>query len=100
MLHLIKNLLQQYVDDINSGNCQISYEDQCQILKALTSIYSGSEIMSKQMAADYIGVSRATFDNYVKNGYIPKGEKKDGFKELHWHKSDLDIYLINKKSQA
>jgi predicted DNA-binding transcriptional regulator AlpA len=52
------------------------------------------------MAADYIGVSRATFDNYVKNGYIPKGEKKDGFKELHWHKSDLDIYLINKKSQA
>ena len=37
--------------------------------------------------------SRATFDNYVKNGWIPKGYKQDGFKELSWMKSDLDFYL-------
>lgn len=36
---------------------------------------------------------RATFDNYVKNGWIPKGYKQDGFKELSWMKSDLDFYL-------
>jgi len=24
-------------------------------------------------AADYIGVSRATFDNYIRKGLIPKG---------------------------
>lgn len=29
--------------------------------------------MSKTDAADYIGVSRATFDNYVRDGFIPKG---------------------------
>lgn len=37
--------------------------------------------MSKIQACDYLGVSRATFDNYVKNGWIPKGYKQDGFKE-------------------
>lgn len=29
--------------------------------------------MSKTQAADYLGVSRATFDNYVRDGFIPKG---------------------------
>lgn len=49
--------------------------------------------MSKIQACDYLGVSRATFDNYVKNGWIPKGYKQDRFKELSWMKSDLDFYL-------
>lgn len=53
--------------------------------------------MSKIQACDYLGVSRATFDNYVKNGWIPRGVKQDGFKELSWMKSDLDIYLDTQK---
>lgn len=49
--------------------------------------------MIKVMACDYLGVSRATFDNYVRDGFIPKGIKEDGFKELSLNKSDLDIFL-------
>lgn len=52
--------------------------------------------MSKIQACDYIGVSRATFDNYVRDGFIPKGIKQEGFKELSWQKSDLDIFLASK----
>jgi len=52
--------------------------------------------MSKIQAYDYLGVSRATFDNYVRDGFIPKGTKQEGFKELSWSKADLDIYLMNK----
>ena len=51
--------------------------------------------MNKTQAADYIGVCRATFDNYVKDGLIPKGKQISGFKELRWYKSDLDLFLIN-----
>lgn len=43
-----------------------------------------------------LGVSRATFDNYVRDGFIPKGIKQEGFKELSWQKSDLDIFLASK----
>lgn len=53
-------------------------------------------IMSKIQACDYLGVSRATFDNYVRDGFIPKGIKQEGFKELSWQKSDLDIFLSSK----
>ena len=53
--------------------------------------------MSKTQAADYIGVCRATFDNYVRDGFLPKGQEINGFKEKRWYKSDLDLFLMNKQ---
>ena len=47
------------------------------------------EEMNKTEAADYIGVSRATFDLHVSLGNIPKGRKRTGFKELVWYKDEL-----------
>ena len=43
-------------------------------------------------AADYLGISRSTFDNRVHDGYLPKGKVQYGFKELSWNKIDLDLY--------
>ena len=54
-----------------------------------------SKELSKVESAEYIGVSRATFDNYINKGLIPKGRKRQGFKELSWNKSDLDKFLNN-----
>lgn len=93
MLKIIRNILAKFVEDIDSGNSNISQDEQCRILRILSNIGNTQEYMSKTMAADYIGVCRSTFDSYVKNGLIPKGEKLDGFKELRWYKSDLDLFL-------
>lgn len=48
------------------------------------------ERLSKYLACSYLNVSRATFDNYVRCGKLPKGKKTAGFKELSWTKKDLD----------
>jgi predicted DNA-binding transcriptional regulator AlpA len=56
------------------------------------------EEMSKTQAADYIGVCRATFDNYVRDGYLPKGVHVEGFKELRWYKCDLDMFKIKNQT--
>ena len=63
----------------------------------LCNIANKDQRMSKLQAAEYLGVCRATFDNLVKDGFIPKGVKQEGFKELSWSKIDLDLYLSNKK---
>ena len=94
MLRLIRNLLQQIIDDIDSGNSNISQDDQCEVLSLIQKFTSKE--LSKLEAADYIGVSRATFDNYIKNGWIPQGRKRKEFKELSWNKSDLDKFLNRK----
>ena len=91
MLNIIKTLLQQFVNDIDSGNTNINEQEQLEIINLLQKI--NQKELSKLESADYIGVSRATFDNYVSNGYIPKGKKRLGFKELSWNKKDLDNFL-------
>lgn len=96
MLKIIRNLLQQYIDNIDSGNTNIDFQQQSDIIKILSNVNLGQENeMNKTQAADYLGVSRATFDNYIKDGFIPKGKKVGNFKELRWYKSDLDLFLIN-----
>lgn len=95
MLNVIRTLLQKYIDDIDADNTNISYDQQCQILRILSNVDAGQDNeMNKTQAADYLGVCRATFDNYVRDGYIPKGKQVGNFKELRWYKSDLDLFLM------
>lgn len=98
MLSIIRNLLEQIIIDIDSNNTSLTKEDQVKTLRFIQNILDKDCRMSKIQSCDYLGISRATFDNYVKNGWIPKGEKQDGFKELSWMKSDLDIYLDTQKT--
>lgn len=93
---IIRTLLQKFIDDIDSDNCNITMEQQSKIISVLSNIANPDYRMNKVQACDYLGVSRATFDNYVRDGFIPKGVKQEGFKELSWNKADLDIFLASK----
>lgn len=93
---IIRTLLQKFIDDIDSDNCNITMEQQSKIISVLSNIANPDQRMGKIQACDYLGVSRATFDNYVRDGFIPKGIKQEGFKELSWNKADLDIFLSSK----
>ena len=97
MLQLIKTILKQFIQDIDSGNSNINEAEQEEILDLLEKI--NHREMSKIESANYIGVSRATFDNYIVKGLIPKGHKRQGFKELSWFKKDLDVCLKDMKKQ-
>lgn len=94
---IIRDTFQKFVDDIDAGNSNLSYEQQCGLIRIMNGINIGSEEneMNKTQAADYIGVCRATFDNYVRDGILPKGKQVGNFKELRWYKCDLDLYLMN-----
>lgn len=96
MLQIIRNILQKFIDDIDADNSNLSYEQQCGIIRILSNVDIGQENeMNKTQAADYLGVCRATFDNYVRDGLLPKGKQIGSFKELRWYKSDLDVFLVN-----
>ena len=95
MLQILKSILIQFIKDIDTGNTNISEEEQKKIIQLFQEI--NQQELSKIEASNYIGVSRATFDNYITKGLIPKGHKRQGFKELSWNKSDLDNFNKNKK---
>lgn len=95
MLKIIRTILQKWIDDIDADNTNLNYEQQCNIIRLMSNVDLGQENeMNKTQASDYLGVSRATFDNYVHDGFIPKGRQVGKFKELRWYKSDLDLFLM------
>lgn len=53
--------------------------------------------LSKYAACEYLNVSRATFDNYVREGKLPRGKHEAGFKELSWDKKTLDEFIRRNK---
>ena len=93
MLQIIKRILLKIVDNINSGNSNMTVSDQLKVIEALKE-YTDKEVrLSKYQACKYVGLSRASFDNYVRNGALPKGLKQQGFKELFWTKKALDDFI-------
>ena len=80
----ISKLLRDTADKIENGTCELSLDEASDIVNILA-----HEPLSKESACHYLNVSRATFDNLVASGKIPKGKKRRGFKELVWYKDEL-----------
>ena len=97
MLGVIRNLLLKIVNDIDAGNSNITEDEAAKLIDALKEFTNKEKRLSKYAACEYLNISRATFDNYVRGGKLPKGKHEIGFKELSWSKKDLDMFV--KKSR-
>lgn len=86
LLKIIRDMLAKIVDDIDAGNTNISESQQYEILEYLTKIHNPEDKLSKYQSIKYLNdngikISRASFDNYVKDGKLPKPKHEAGFKE-------------------
>lgn len=100
MITILKKYLLKIVDDIDAGNSNISEEDTIKLCEVLKEYTKKDVRMSKYKAYTYLNVSRATFDNYVAQGLLPKGIKEAGYKELSWYKKDLDVFIEKCKNNT
>lgn len=89
-LETLKLGLEQMIDNIDCNNSNASDEEIDVILDIINKVTNTQNKLSKYQACKYLNISRATFDNWVRDGKVPKGKKEQGFKELFWVKSDLD----------
>lgn len=96
MLKVIRNILSKIIDDIDCGNSNLTENEAMELTKVLQSYTDRTIKMSKYQACQYLNISRASFDNHVREGRLPRGKKEAGFKELFWRQKDLDYYIKNK----
>ena len=89
-LEMLKLGLEQIINNIDCGNSNATDEEIDGILDIVNKTTNTQNKLSKYQACKYLNISRATFDNWVRDGKVPKGKKEQGFKELFWIKSDLD----------
>lgn len=80
----VTKVLRETADKIDSGNSELSEEQAMDIMSILA-----HEVLSKDSACSYLNLSRSRFDDLVREGVVPKGKKRRGFKELIWYKDEL-----------
>lgn len=98
MLKVIRSLLLKIIADIDAGNSNISEKEAIEVIDTIRRFTDKEKRLSKYAACEYLNVSRATFDNYVREGKLPRGKHEIGFKELSWSKKELDEFI--KKCRA
>ena len=93
LMKMVRDALADRVNDIDTGNSNLSDEQCIAALESLGALARKDMPMSKYQAYQYLGVSRATFDNYVREGKLPRGKHAADFKELSQNKKDLDKFI-------
>ena len=97
MLKAIRSILNKIINDIDCGNSNITENEAIELVKVLQSYTDKTVKMSKYQACQYLNISRATFDNYVREGMLPAGKKEAGFKEKFWIEKDLNEFKRKSK---
>lgn len=92
-LQILDDMLMEIHERIKSGRCLTNKMQNLRAINFLHMIANKDEAISKYEAAQYVGVSRSTFDRLVKEGRLPQGKKRAGWKELAWYEKDLDKYI-------
>lgn len=98
MLEIIKSLLRKILKDIDAGNSNITEDEAIEVIKVIKSYTDKTQRLSKYQACQKLNISRATFDNLVREGVIPRGKKVSGFKELFWTEKELDEIIKSRKN--
>ena len=88
-LKYLSPILRQLADNIDSGNSSLDESELDQVLDSINKLAIAENKLSKYQAAEYLGISTATFDNYVRDGKISEGRQQQGFKEKFWLLKDI-----------
>lgn len=100
MMSLIRSLLQKCIERIDAGNSNLSADEEMKVIELLKKYTNKDRKLSKYQSCEYLNMSRANFDKYIREGKIPKGKKEAGFKELFYLESDLRKFIETRKRNA
>lgn len=87
-------LLEKTLDDYKADNTYLSETEMIDIMSMLC-----HQALSKESACKYLNISRSRFDDLVREGKLPRGIKRTGFKELVFYKDELDKAIRKIKNE-
>lgn len=99
MLKVIARMLRSIADKIDDDSISSNPEETMQVMETIKGFVDKEKRLSKYEACRYLNVSRATFDNYVRAGRLPRGKHEAGFKELSYSKKDLDKFIEETRNE-
>ena len=92
-MRTVAKMLREIADRMDKGNTELSDSEAMDIMSSLC-----HHVMSKDTACKHLNLSRSRFDDLVREGKLPKGRKRVGFKEKLWYKDELDACVRKLKN--
>jgi predicted DNA-binding transcriptional regulator AlpA len=95
MKDIIIKTLEMLLISFKSDNSNLSEKDLLILAECIAKINTEQKTeYCRTEVIKYLRISKASLDNYVKKGMLPKGNKLPG-KGPIWYKRDLDLFLDN-----
>lgn len=88
----IAKMLRDIANKLDNDTCELTEDEAMDIVNVLA-----HEALSKEEACIYMNLKTTRFDDLVRDGIIPKGVKRKGWKEIRWYKDDL-IKVIKERN--
>lgn len=85
---MLLRLMKETISKIENDKCEMSEDEASKLIELFS-----HQSLSKVQACEYMNLSRSRFDDLIREGKIPKGRKRKGFKELVWYKDELSQVL-------
>lgn len=80
-IEILKTCLHKIIENLDCGNSNLNDEECTEIINTINRLTNVETKYSKYQSCEYLHISRATFDNWVKDGKLPAGKRQQGFKE-------------------
>lgn len=88
-LKLIRRLAEKIINDIDTGNCNLSEEEIDELAEKCHEWISPKKMYSLYESAKFLEISQRTLRNYIKLGKIREPRTKQGWTEKFYYKEDL-----------
>lgn len=96
MLKVIKDLLLKIINNIDTGNSNLTEDQAIEVIKIIKNYTDTTQYYNRTQAAKYLHCSIQSFDLYRKEGKIPEGIKQAGGVR-QWTKQQLDNFINSSK---
>lgn len=79
-------------DRVERGDCHMTNHEGMRMIETFS-----HEEMTKEQVLTYLRWSRAKFDQYVREGKMPRGKKRSGDSSLYWYRDEINEALEDLK---
>ena len=98
----IAKILREIADRLDAGTSGLPNEEEAiQVMKNISYLTDRHKPLSAYQVCQKLHICRATLDNYIREGKLPKGDKTPGMSSLTWEERVIDDFIAkNKKKKS
>ena len=97
MLKVIRGQIVRILDDIDTGNSNLTPEQTIQVAEFLNEMTTTKKLYNRTKAAEYLNCSVQSLDLYRKDGTLEEGKKEKGG-VIQWTKKQLDDCIERRRN--